>query len=89
MSLSSLRTLAFINGIFLITLAVSMLVPVGTLLVFEQTRGINAFLWSSLITFVAGIALVARGRPQEGQLRPRDLAAEINKQPGMKAILQE
>ena len=73
MSLSSLRTLAFINGIFLITLAVSMLVPVGTLLVFEQTRGINAFLWSSLITFVAGIALVARGRPQEGQLRPRDM----------------
>ena len=73
MSLSSLRTLAFINGIFLITLAVSMLVPVGTLLVFEQTRGINAFLWSSLITFIAGIALVARGRPQEGQLRPRDM----------------
>ena len=73
MSLSSLRTLAFINGIFLITLAVSMLVPVGTLLVFEQTRGINAFLWSSLITFVAGIALVAQGRPQEGQLRPRDM----------------
>jgi trk system potassium uptake protein TrkH len=73
LSLSSLRTLAFINGIFLITLAVSMLVPVGTLLVFEQTRGINAFLWSSLITFVAGIALVAQGRPQEGQLRPRDM----------------
>ncbi len=73
MSLSSLRTLAFINGIFLITLAVSMLVPVGTLLVFEQTRGINAFLWSSLITFIAGIALVAQGRPQEGQLRPRDM----------------
>jgi trk system potassium uptake protein TrkH len=73
LSLSSLRTLAFINGIFLITLAVSMLVPVGTLLLFEQTRGINAFLWSSLITFVAGIALVAQGRPQEGQLRPRDM----------------
>ncbi|SIQ32565.1 TrkH family potassium uptake protein [Aquipseudomonas alcaligenes] len=73
MSLSSLRTLAFINGIFLITLAVSMLVPVGTLLMFEQPRGINAFLWSSLITFVAGIALVAQGRPQEGQLRPRDM----------------
>ena len=54
MSVSSLRILTFINGIFLITLAVSMLVPVGTLLVFEQTRGINAFLWSSLITFVAG-----------------------------------
>ncbi|XQE68450.1 TrkH family potassium uptake protein [Pseudomonas sp. P3C3] len=73
MSLSSLRILAFINGIFLITLAVSMLVPVGTLLMFEQPHGINAFLWSSLITFVAGIVLVAQGRPQEGQLRPRDM----------------
>ena len=39
MSLSSLRILAFINGIFLITLAVSMLVPIGTLLAFEQPQG--------------------------------------------------
>jgi trk system potassium uptake protein TrkH len=73
MSISSLRILTFINGIFLITLAVSMLVPVATLLAFEQPGGINAFLWSSLITFVAGIAMVAQGRPQEGQLRPRDM----------------
>lgn len=73
MTLSSLRTLAFINGIFLITLAVSMLVPVATLLVFKHPAGINAFLWSSLITFVAGIVMVAQGRPQEGQLRPRDM----------------
>jgi trk system potassium uptake protein TrkH len=73
LSLANLRLLAFINGIFLITLAVSMLVPVGTLLAFEQPREINAFLWSSLITFVAGIAMVAQGRPQGGQLRPRDM----------------
>jgi trk system potassium uptake protein TrkH len=73
MSLPTLRILAFINGIFLITLAVSMLVPVGTLLVFEQPSGINAFLWSSLITFVAGIVMIAQGRPQHGQLRPRDM----------------
>ncbi|BCR24032.1 TrkH family potassium uptake protein [Aquipseudomonas alcaligenes] len=73
MSLSSLRILAFINGIFLITLALSMLVPVATLLVFEQPKGINAFLWSSLITAVAGVAMVAQGRPQQTQLRPRDM----------------
>ncbi|MWV14266.1 potassium transporter TrkH [Pseudomonas sp. R-28-1W-6] len=73
MTLPSLRVLAFINGIFLITLAISMLVPVGTLLVYEQPQGINAFLWSSLITFIAGIAMVAQGRPQNSQLRPRDM----------------
>jgi trk system potassium uptake protein TrkH len=73
MSLSSLRMLAFINGIFLITLAVSMLVPIGTLLAFEQPQGINAFLWSSLITALVGVAMVAQGRPQQTQLRPRDM----------------
>ena len=73
MSLSSLRILAFINGIFLITLAVSMLVPIGTLLAFEQPQGINAFLWSSLITALVGVAMVAQGRPQQTQLRPRDM----------------
>ncbi|WP_394562026.1 TrkH family potassium uptake protein [Aquipseudomonas alcaligenes] len=73
MSLSSLRILAFINGIFLITLAVSMLVPVATLLIFERHAGIHGFLWSSLITFVAGLAMVARGKPEQGNLRPRDM----------------
>jgi trk system potassium uptake protein TrkH len=73
MTLPTLRILGFINGIFLITLAISMLVPVGTLLVYEQPQGINAFLWSSLITFIAGITLVAQGRPQNSQLRPRDM----------------
>lgn len=43
MPLASLRILAFINGIFLVTLALGMLVPVITLLIFEQTQGINAF----------------------------------------------
>ncbi|MWV18053.1 potassium transporter TrkH [Pseudomonas sp. L-22-4S-12] len=73
MTLPTLRILGFINGIFLITLAISMLVPVGTLLIYEQPQGINAFLWSSLITFIAGITLVAQGRPQNSQLRPRDM----------------
>lgn len=70
MPLASLRILAFINGIFLVTLALGMLVPVITLLIFEQTQGINAFLWSSLITALTGIAMIAQGRPQQTQLRP-------------------
>src|SRR5690606_844953 len=73
MPLASLRILAFINGIFLVTLALSMLVPVITLLIFEQPQKINAFLWSSLITALVGVAMIAQGRPQETQLRPRDM----------------
>ncbi len=73
MRLSTLRTVAFINGIFLITLAVSMLAPVATQLIYASPRGINAFLWSSLITFVAGIAMLAQGRPADSHLRPRDM----------------
>ena len=44
-----------------------------TLLIFEQPQGINAFLWSSLITALVGIAMIAQGRPQQTQLRPRDM----------------
>ena len=73
MTLPTLRTLAFINGIFLVTLAISMLVPVATLMAFQQPRGINAFLWSSLLTFIAGITMITQGRPQNTQLRPRDM----------------
>ncbi|QKE63870.1 TrkH family potassium uptake protein [Aquipseudomonas campi] len=73
MTLPTLRTLAFINGIFLVTLAIAMLVPIATLLVYQQPQGINAFLWSSLLTFIAGITMVAQGRPQNTQLRPRDM----------------
>ncbi|MGL4315407.1 MAG: TrkH family potassium uptake protein [Pseudomonas sp.] len=73
MSLPTLRTLALINGIFLLTLAIAMLVPVATLLVYEQPLGINAFLWSSLITFVCGLAMVLQGRGRPSHLRPRDM----------------
>ncbi|MFI8481199.1 TrkH family potassium uptake protein [Pseudomonas sp. NPDC078700] len=73
MSKSTLRILAFINGVFLITLSVSMLVPVITLLVFERPGEINSFLWSSLVTFISGLVLVAQGRQQITQLRPRDM----------------
>ncbi|MES2820794.1 MAG: TrkH family potassium uptake protein [Pseudomonadota bacterium] len=73
MARSTLRILGFINGIFLITLAISMVVPMLTLLIFDQPQGLNAFLWSSLITFLAGLALVLQGRPENSQLRPRDM----------------
>ena len=73
MALSTLRIIGFINGIFLITLAVSMLIPMLTLLLFERSDDINAFLWASLITALSGLVLVLPGRPKNAQLRPRDL----------------
>ena len=73
MSLPTLRIIAFILGIFLITLAVSMLFPMLTLLLYSRTDDLNAFLWSSLATAAAGIAMVIPGRPKDAQLRPRDM----------------
>lgn len=73
MALPTLRIIGFIIGIFLITLAVSMAIPMLTLLIFEHPEDLNAFLWSSLITLVAGLALVIPGRPENAQLRPRDM----------------
>jgi trk system potassium uptake protein TrkH len=73
MSLSTLRIIAFILGIFLITLAVSMLIPMLTLLLYSRTDDLNAFLWSSLITAITGIAMIIPGRPAEAHLRPRDM----------------
>ncbi|CAK16619.1 putative potassium uptake protein, TrkH family [Pseudomonas entomophila L48] len=69
----TLRIIGFIIGIFLITLAVSMVVPMATLVVFERTGDMPSFLWSSLITFVAGLGLVMPGRPEHVHLRPRDM----------------
>ncbi|WP_407315782.1 TrkH family potassium uptake protein [Pseudomonas sp. nanlin1] len=73
MALPTLRIIGFIIGIFLITLAVSMVVPMVTLVVFERTSDMPSFLWASLITFVAGLALVLPGRPDNVNLRPRDM----------------
>ncbi|WP_165674947.1 TrkH family potassium uptake protein [Metapseudomonas otitidis] len=73
MALSTLRTIGFIIGLFLITLAVSMVVPMLAVLAFEQTDDIGAFSWSSLITFIVGLALVAPGRPEHLHMRPRDM----------------
>nr|WP_298138271.1 TrkH family potassium uptake protein [uncultured Pseudomonas sp.] len=73
MAWPTIRIIAFINGIFLITLAAGMIVPLLTLLIFERHYELKAFLWSSLITVIAGLAMVAQGRPQHTQLRPRDM----------------
>ncbi|QMV61405.1 trk system potassium uptake protein TrkH [Ectopseudomonas oleovorans] len=73
MALPTLRIIGFIIGIFLITLAVSMAIPMLTLLIFEHPEDLSAFLWSSLITLIAGLALVIPGRPQHLQFRPRDM----------------
>ena len=73
MSLPTLRIIAFILGIFLITLAASMLIPMLTLLLHARSDDLDAFLWSSLATATAGIAMVIPGRPKDAQLRPRDM----------------
>lgn len=73
MALPTLRIIGFIIGTFLITLAISMTVPMLVLLSFERTDDLGAFLWSSLITFIVGLTLVIPGRPEGAQLRPRDM----------------
>lgn len=73
MALPTLRIIGFILGIFLITLAVSMVVPMLALLAFERTDDLAAFIWASLITFGSGLALVLPGRPRNTNLRPRDM----------------
>ncbi|MBT8765111.1 TrkH family potassium uptake protein [Pseudomonas boanensis] len=73
MALPTLRIIGFLIGIFLITLAVSMAIPASILVAYERTQDINAFIWSSLITFIAGLGLVIPGRPEQVHLRPRDM----------------
>ena len=73
MSLPTLRSIAFILGIFLITLAISMLIPMLTLLLYAREDDLSAFAWSSAVTAAAGIAMVIPGQPKDAQLRPRDM----------------
>ena len=73
MALPTLRIIGFIIGIFLITLAIAMVVPMATLVIFERTSDLPSFLWASMITFIAGLALVIPGRPEHVHLRPRDM----------------
>ena len=73
MALPTLRIIGFIIGIFLITLAISMAVPMLTLVIYDHLGDLPSFLWASLITFIAGLALVIPGRPEQVHLRPRDM----------------
>lgn len=73
MALPTLRIIGFILGIFLLTLSLSMVIPVLTLLIYDRTGDLDPFLWSSLITAIAGLALVIPGRPENAHLRPRDM----------------
>lgn len=56
MALPTLRIIGFIIGIFLITLAISMAIPMLTLVIFDRTGDLHSFLWASTITFIAGLA---------------------------------
>lgn len=73
MPLPALRFIAFIIGVFLITLAVSMVIPMLTLLVYDRSDDLGAFVWSSLIVLCVGLLMVARGVPDTPQLRTRDM----------------
>ncbi len=73
MSITAMRLIGFILGLFLITLAVSMTIPMITLVVYERSGELSAFLWSSLITLISGLMLIMQGRPETLQLRPRDM----------------
>lgn len=73
MAMPTLRIIGFIIGIFLITLAISMTIPMLTLVWYGHNDDLSAFLWSSLITFAVGLVLLLPGKPEGAQLRPRDM----------------
>ncbi|WP_404941312.1 TrkH family potassium uptake protein [Pseudomonas danubii] len=73
MSIAAMRLIGFILGIFLITLAISMAIPMITLLIHDRNEELSAFLWSSMITFVTGLLLVVQRSAKSTQLRPRDM----------------
>ena len=73
MALPTLRIIGFILGIFLITLAIGMVLPMLTLVIYEHSHEIEPFVWASMITLSAGVALILPGRPEQVQLRPRDM----------------
>ncbi len=73
MALPTLRMIGFIIGLFLLTIAVSMLIPMLTVVLFERTDDLSAFGWSALVTAAAGLALTLPGKPKNSNLRPRDM----------------
>ncbi|MEE4463095.1 potassium transporter TrkH, partial [Azotobacter chroococcum] len=68
MALPTLRIIGFILGIFLITLAIGMVLPMLTLVIYEHSHEIEPFVWASMITLSAGVALILPGRPEQVQL---------------------
>ena len=50
-----------------------MTLPMLTLLIFDHSEDLDAFLWSCLASSAVGLALIAPGRPANAQLRPRDM----------------
>ena len=73
MSLPNLRMIGFIIGLFLLTVAASMFIPMLTLVLLGHTAELSAFVWSCVITALAGLALSGAGRPKNASLRPRDM----------------
>ncbi|MCR1759465.1 potassium transporter TrkH, partial [Pseudomonas aeruginosa] len=73
MSLSLLRLVGFVLGLFLLTLAASMLIPLLTLVLFQRYDDFDAFVWSSLLTAAAGLALLLPGRPAQVHFRARHM----------------
>ena len=73
MAFPVLRSISFILGIFLITLAISMVIPTLMLLGENRPDDLDSFLWSGIITLAFGAATVVPGRPANMQLRPRDM----------------
>ena len=73
MALSTLRTIGFIIGIFLVTLAISMVIPMLTVLLFDRTDDLREFMWSAVATLGVGLLLVLLPRPAQVHLRPRDM----------------
>jgi len=69
----TLRMIGFIIGLFLLTIAASMLIPMLTLVLLDHESELSAFAWSCAITAVAGLALTGSGRPKNASLRPRDM----------------
>lgn len=73
MALPTLRIIGFIIGIFLITMAVSMMIPGVVSVSLNYDQDISAFMWAAGITFFIGLSLVLPGKPHNVQLRPRDM----------------
>ncbi|MFH7423299.1 potassium transporter TrkH, partial [Pseudomonas syringae pv. tagetis] len=73
MTLPTLRIIDINIGIILITLAEAKIVPMATQVIYDRFEDLREFLWASAITFIAGLALVVPGRPDNLQLRPRHM----------------